>query len=342
MANLRTTYRLTILSMALLSAACSPNRMIGNQVNHYSVENVLPVVMKTDDIPMVCHANETNTPLLMSFSQFGVDVNMLLALGYSGAAACTAMEAHEKELWSMQAEKQGLIYMAQDARIAQQLLNRDTGKRQVRAYQYAAEYFKLNHRYDMGEGACPKLKDDNEQLLLLVAATSALQALKNDIASGRLINFDMALPAKVGRAMSCLDNEKWWGEPKAIQAGLKVILPKNANEEAEGWQTLQDATDIGLQTGVRLSHATYASVANIKGQEDHLRDALKRFESIPVATLNKQYALLNEMAALQVRHIADLYWMKYEGHRAPTENFSKFWDEQEKPSQAVNDILDGL
>ena len=77
MANLRTTYRLTILSMALLSAACSPNRMIGNQVNHYSVENVLPVVMKTDDIPMVCHANETNTPLLMSFSQFGVDVNML-------------------------------------------------------------------------------------------------------------------------------------------------------------------------------------------------------------------------------------------------------------------------
>jgi hypothetical protein len=48
------------------------------------------------------------------------------------------------------------------------------------------------------------------------------------------------------------------------------------------------------------------------------------------------------MAALQVRHIADLYWMKYEGHRAPTENFSKFWDEQEKPSQAVNDILDGL
>lgn len=342
MAILRTTFRLTILSMAFLSAACSPNRMIGNQVNHYSVENVLPVVMKTDDIPMVCHANETNTPLLMSFGQFGVDVNMLLALGYSGAAACTAMEAHEKELWSAQAEKQGLIYMAQDARIAQQLLNRDTGKRQLRAYQYAAEYFKRNYRYDIGEDNCPKLKDDNEQLLLLVAATSALQALKNDIASGRLINFDMALPAKVGRAMSCLDNEKWWGEPKAIQAGLTVILPKNANEEAEGWKTLQDATDIGLQTGVRLSHATYASVANMKGKEDYLRDALKRFESIPVATLNKQYALLNEMAALQVRHIADLYWMKYEGHRAPTENFSKFWDEQEKPSQAVNDILDGL
>ncbi len=342
MAILRTTYRLSILSMALLSAACSPNRMIGNQVNHYSVENVLPIVMKTDDIPMVCHANETNTPLLMSFSQFGVDVNMLLALGYSGAAACTSIEAHEKELWSMQAEKQGLIYMAQDARIAQQLLNRDTGKRQVKAYQHAAEYFKLNHKYDIGEGKCPSFKNDNEQLLLIVGATSALQALQNDVASGRLVNFDMSLPAKVGRAMTCLDNEKWWGVPQAIQAGLTIILPKNANEEAEGWKKLQDATDSGLQTGVRLSHATYASIAYMKGKEDYLRDALKRYESIPTPVLNVQYALLNEMATLQVRQIADLYWMKYESHRAPTENFSKFWDEQEKPSQAVNQILDDL
>jgi len=37
MAIFRTTYRLSILSMALLSAACSPNRLIGNQVNHFSL-----------------------------------------------------------------------------------------------------------------------------------------------------------------------------------------------------------------------------------------------------------------------------------------------------------------
>ena len=342
MAIFRTTYRLSILSMALLSAACSPNRLIGNQVNHFSLQNVFPVVMKTDDIPMVCHANETNTPLLMSFAPFGVDVNMLLAFGYSGASACTASEAHEKELWSIQAEKQGLIYMAQDARIAQQLLNRDAGKRQLKAYKHAAEYFKINYQYEIGEGKCPDIKDDNEQLLLIIGATSGLQALKNDIASGRLVDFDMGLPAKIGRAMSCLDNEKWWGEPKAIQAGLTVILPKDAEDEAEGWKALQDATDIGLQTGVRLSHATYASIANMKGREDYLRDSLKRFESIPVATLNSQYTLLNAMAELQVRHIANLYWMKYESHRAPTENFSKFWDEQEKPSQALNQLLDDL
>ena len=339
---MRFLFKLSVLSAALLSSACSVHKLIGNQVKHFSTENVIPVVLSSDDIPTVCHANETNTPLLMSFTKFGVDNNMLLAFGYSGAAACTDAEAHEKELSSAIAEKQGLVNMAQDARIAQQLLNRDAGKRQLRAYQHTVAFFKNKHDYELGEGNCPKLKDDNEQLLLIIGGTAALQALKNDVASGRLINFDMGIPAKVGRAMDCLDNEKWWGEPKAIQAGLKVILPKDAQEEKEAWKQLQDSTDIGLQTGVRLSHATYAAIASIKGREDYLRDALKRFESLPNALLNNQYALLNTIAAVQVRQVANLYWVRNIGHRAPTEDFSKFWDEKAAPSAAVNELLNEL
>lgn len=334
--------KLSVLSAALLSSACSIHKLVGNQVVHFSTENVVPVILSSDDIPTVCHANETNTPLLMSFTKFGVDNSMLLALGYSGAAACSDMEAHEKELWSAIAEKQGLVNMAQDARIAQQLLNKEAGKRQLRSYQYTAEYFKKNHKYDIGDETCPTLKDDNEQLLLIVGATSALQALKSDVASGRLINFDMSIPAKVGRAMNCVNNEKWWGEPKAIQAGLKIILPKDAIEEQQGWKQLQDSTDIGLQTGVRLSHATYAAIASIKGREDYLRDALKRFESLPTALLNNKYALLNTIAAIQVRQVANLYWVKNTGHRAPTEDFSKFWDEKAVQSSAVTELLNEL
>ncbi|HNI62184.1 MAG TPA: hypothetical protein PLF28_01830 [Agitococcus sp.] len=337
-----TRLKFLALSISLFTAACSPHRLIGNQINHFSQENVLPVVMASDDITMVCHANETNTPLLMSFNKFGVDSSLLLALGYSGSATCIDIEAHEKQIWSALAEKQGLVNMAQDARIAQQLLNRDAGKRQILAYQNMASYFKQNYQYEIGEGQCPTIKEDREQLLLIVGATAALQALKNDVASGRLINFDMSIPAKVGRAMSCVDNEKWWGEPQAIQAGLKVILPKDAAEEQQAWQKLQDATDIGLQTGVRLAHATYAAIASIKGRDDYLRDALKRFEALPEATLNTQYKLLNQIAALQVRQVANMYWVKNEGRRAPTENFSQFWDEKAKPSATVNQLLDEL
>lgn len=334
--------KLSVISATVLSSACSVHQLIGNQVKHFSTENVMPVILSSDDIPTVCHANETNTPLLMSFTKFGVDNSMLLAMGYSGAATCIDMEAHEKELWSAIAEKQGLVNMAQDARIAQQLLNKDAGKRQLRAYQYTVDFFKNKYQYNLGEGSCPRLRDENEQLLLIIGATAALQALKSDVASGRLVNFDMGIPAKVGRAMECLDNDKWWGEPKAIQAGLKVILPKDALEEQQGWKQLQDSTDIGLQTGVRLSHATYAAIASIKGRDDYLRDALKRFESLPTALLNNKYALLNTIAALQVRQVANLYWVKNTGHRAPTQDFSKFWDEKTAPSAAVTELLDEL
>lgn len=331
-----------VMAIAVASTACSIHHLVGNQVKKFSTQNVIPVVLATDDIPTVCHANETNTPLLMSFTQFNVDTNMLLAMGYSGAATCIDIEAHEKELWSAIAAKQGLVNMAQDARIAQQLLNKDAGKRQLRAYQHMAAHFKNKYNYEIGDNTCPKIADDKEQLLLLVGGTAALQALKSDVASGRLINFDMGIPAKVGRAMNCLNNEKWWGEPAAIQAGLKIILPENATEEQQAWQKLQDATDLGLQTGVRLSHATYAAIASLKGREDYLRDALKRFEAIPEAILNPEYALLNKVAEIQVRQVANLYWVKNIGHRAPTQEFSKFWDEKPQPSSAVNDILNDL
>lgn len=340
----RLVSRFAVVAAAVLNAACSPNHFIGTRVMQHATENVMPQVMSMDDVTLICHTNESFTPMLMSFGKFGVDNSMLLAFGYSGAALCLENDAMEKELWSEQAGKQGWVEIAQDARIAQQLLNRDAGKRQLMAYQHAATYFQKNHQYDIGEGKCPSFRNDNEQLLLLISATSALQALQNDVASGRLINVDMALPPKVARAMSCLDNEKWWGEPKAIQAGLRIILPKNPQEEADGWRDLQNATDIGLQTGVRLSHATYAIIAYTKSREDYLRDALKRYENVPVQTLNKQYALFDQVAGLQVRHIADRFWMQYQNHRAPTQNFSTFWDENTQQSSAkdLGGLLEGL
>jgi hypothetical protein len=335
--------RIALVTAAVLSAACSPNHFIGNRVVQHATENVMPQVMTLDDVTMICHTNESFAPMLMSFGKFGVDADLLLAFSYSGAAICTENDAVEKELWSEQASLQGWVDIAQDARIAQQLLNRDAGKRQLLAYQHAARYFQNNYGYDIGEGKCPAFKNEPEQLLLLIAATSALQALQNDIASGRLIDVDMALPPKVTRAMSCLDNEKWWGEPKALQAGLKVILPQNPQEEAQGWKDLQASTDLGLQSGVRLSHATYAIIAYTKSREDYLRDALKRYESIPPQALNKQYALFDQVASQQIRHIADRLWMQYEHHRAPTQNFSKFWDEKaEQPSKEMSGLLDGL
>ncbi len=338
----RLLFRATVLSMAILTTACSPNRMIGNQLRSYTIEHALPVILKSDDITVICHANEGMGPLVMSFTQFGVETDMMLAFGLAGASICTENDAIEKELWSALAEKQGWTNAAQDARIAQQLLNRDAGLRQVRAFNYTTSFFKKQYNYDFGEGQCPKIKQDVEELLLLVGATSALQALQNDVASGRLINVDMSIPPKIVHAMACLDNKKWWGFPKSVQAALTVVLPESPEAEAQGWKDLQTATEDGEKSGMRLSHATYAVVASIKGRDDQLRDALKRFEAVPKEKINPQYLLLDQLADLVMRHFADRYWMRSEGHRAPTENYSKFWDETEKPSAELNNMLDNM
>ncbi len=342
MSTSRNAFRLSVLSIALLTAACSPNQIVGTQLNKFATDHVLPAAMTTDDIALICHANESTVPLLMGYEHYKVNSDLVLAFSYSGAAICTENDAVEKELWSSLAQKQKWYNVAEDARISQQLLNRDAGMRQLKAYQYTASYFQNKYNYDLGEGSCPKFNKNIEEYLLLVGATAALQALQNDIASGRLINVDMSIPPKVGRAMACLNNDKWWGEPQAIASGLKTILPKDANEEAAAWKGLQDATDVGLQTGVRLSHATYAIMASSKGRDDLLRDALKRYEAIPNESLNPQYKLLNQIAALQIRHVADRYWMEHEGHRAPTQNFSSFWDEKAQPSKDLGQLLDNM
>ena len=338
----RFLFRLSVLSLAVFTTACSPNRMIGNHVRSYTIEHALPVILRSNDVPVICHANEGMGPLVMSFTQFGVETDMMLAFGLAGASICTENSAIEKELWSALAERQGWTNAAQDARLAQQLLNRDAGIRQIRSYQHTVDYFKKQYNYDFGEGNCPKIKLEVEELLLLVGATSALQALQNDVSSGRLINVDMGIPPKIVHAMACLDNTKWWGFPKSVQAALKVVLPESPEAEAQGWKDLQTATETGEKAGMRLSHATYAVVASIKGRDDKLRDALKRFEAVPKEKINPDYLLLDELAETVMRHFADRYWMRSEGHRAPTENYSKFWDEKEQPSAELNNMLDNM
>lgn len=329
-----------IAAFALLSTACSKDQLVGNSLRSYTIDHALPIILKTDDIPMICHANDGFNPVIRAFTQFNVETDMMLAFAYAGSSICNENQAIEKELWSSLAEKQGWFNAAIDARTAQQLLNKQAGDKQLKAYKHTLNYFQKQHKYDLGEGSCPQKLSEVEDLLLFVGATSALQALHNDVASGRLISIDMGIPPKVVRAMSCLNNEKWWGFPQSLQAALVVILPETPEMEAKGWETLQNTAKLGLNKGMRIGYATYAIVADIKGRDDYLRDALKRFESVESEKIDANYLLLDTLAEQQIRHIANRVWMRTEGHRAPTEGYSKFADETKAPNNSLDNLLD--
>ncbi|MBK7300179.1 MAG: hypothetical protein IPI79_07205 [Moraxellaceae bacterium] len=330
------------LVATLVLGACSKDRLVGNGLRTYTIDHALPMILQVDDVPMICHANDGFTPIIKAFTRFKVETDMMLAFGYAGSSICTENQAVEKELWSSLAEKQGWPDVAIDARIAQQLLNRDAGRKQLNAYNHTVSYFKKQHNYEFGEGKCPKLTQEVEELLLFVGATSALQGLNNDVSSGRLVNVDMGIPPKVVKAMDCLDNNKWWGFPQSIRAALTIILPESPAIEAEAWKALQQNSALGVQQGMRVGYATYAVIAAIKGRDDYLRLALKGFEAVTPDKINKDYLLLDTIAEQQVRHLANRFWMRLEGRRAPTEGYSQFLDEKRQPDASLEGLLDGV
>lgn len=331
-----------IAASAIGLSACSKDQILGNHIRQFTLDHALPVILKTDDVPMICNANDGLAPLVMAYGRFNVEIDLMMGFGFAGSSICTENKAVEKELWSALAERQGWTDVAIDARISQQLLNKEAALKQLKAYQHSVNYFKNEYGYELGEGKCPKFKYEVDELLLFVGAVSALQALQNDVASGRLVNVDMGIPPKIVHAMDCLDNTKWWGFPQSLQAALTVVLPESEEKQAEGWRKLQESVDIGLKDGMRLGHATYAVVASIKGREDYLRDALKRFEAVPSDKINPDYKLLDAIAEKQIRHLANRLWMQKEGRRAPTEGYSDFLDEKRQPDPKLDGLLDDI
>ena len=74
-----------LATITLLGSGCSLNRAIGNNVNKFSVDHVLPAALQLDDIRMICHSNESFVTLLVGFNDFEVDSDLLISVSYAGA-----------------------------------------------------------------------------------------------------------------------------------------------------------------------------------------------------------------------------------------------------------------
>jgi len=152
MTTLRTVLKTSLVLTTFILGACSKDQLVGNGLRTYTIEHALPVILQTDDITMICHANDGFTPIVKAFTKFNVETDMMLAFGTAGSSICTENQAVEKELWSALSEKQGWADVAIDARIAQQLLNKEAARKQIASYNYTVDYFKKQYHYEFGEG----------------------------------------------------------------------------------------------------------------------------------------------------------------------------------------------
>ena len=178
----------------------------------YTRQHLIPYLMQQGDLDTACGLG-----CRWGISQFLRKSNRL-------TASCCGTDAYQcgKFLKRMPGKLncstcvgKAQISEATDARITQQLAH-------AAAALYTA-YQRMRLMFGVEGTECPDLSSDEDQLLWLLGHIAAFKRC-NTMAQVRTVEVPQDIPVKV-RAMSCLDDKKWWGMPKAAQAAVWIIVP---------------------------------------------------------------------------------------------------------------------
>ncbi|PKM22745.1 MAG: hypothetical protein CVV10_02815 [Gammaproteobacteria bacterium HGW-Gammaproteobacteria-14] len=326
------TLRVVVLGAALLAMqGCGMiYKTTGDVLMGFGRSEMLPHMMSDDDTRIACAAGEAQTPLLLAFERVGSNPDKLAVLMYVTASSCTDELALEQELRYLRSIKQGNVAEAQDARILQKRYAAMSAKRQYEAYRRLMIAFK--HPKD---GECPKMKAEFDQLVWMIGMVGGVQALLNDGIADGTVGVPRDIAAKVERGAACLNNDQWWGTPRGIRASIWNILPMLAPANAQPWEELQAASESGFRDGVRLGSAMYALAAYSKGDDKHLRKAIRDFAAND-KKIHPEYRMMDAMANSIISGISDRMWTEATGRRTPLGGLGTFWDDAATNQPAIN------
>lgn len=337
-----------VLAMGLLVmlTGCSTVNRVGANVGMRFTENYLiPPILSNDDVQMTCTNGEALAPIIYALGPMGMgaDNDQLSILLYSTAALCSEQEALRSELRYMRASRANQVEEATDARTEQKRFAEIAARRQYRAYQDFEDFYKRKYDAVVGD-KCPKFDRDFDELVWMMGSITGVQAVVNDINSQNAVGVPKDIAAKVERAMTCLDNEKWWGVPRGVRATIWSLLP-GAGEGEDAWGTMKESMKIGQHKGVRLAFALYTMAAFAKADDAKLRDSLKAYAATlddPDFKLDPHFKLIDKFGELVIMGISDRYWTEHTGSRTPAGSIGHFWDENQlDPNSGVkiDDLL---
>lgn len=330
---------IVLLVLMALLGGCSMIRhhmyaTSGSVMQGLAKEHTTPYMLQQSDIGMACAMSESNTPLMMSFGRVTDEPDQLGIMMHLSAAGCAESRARERDLEYEQHMRKREADAARDARFAAQRHYR------VAAERFHAAWKRMNAYYgDVGNGGCPTewLETETDQFMYLAGLVSGLQAMSTQVKAGVQVGVPNNIGSRVARGTECLDNERWWGTPHAMQAAVWAMLPSAAPEDAQPFKRLEAASRMGEKAGVRLPHVFHA-VAALNADDDALvREVIRRharaIENKPAA---EDWVMLDETATQHLRAISDRMWMRATGHRTPTGRLGEFWDDPEPESETID------
>ena len=328
----------------LLLAGCSANPIYtttGVVLSNYSESEATPYVMQMSDPKMACALGEGVDPLMYSFSRVTSAPDTTGSLLMLLAANCMEYRTWEAELDYLRADFSGDVPAAKDAREKAKRLHAQTAKRRYQAFQRAMAAYDFDPSAEPLE--CPFLFSEQDELTFLLGLLAGMQAIVNDSNSGAMAGVPRNIAPQAERAAQCVDNEKWGGLPNAVRALVWLLLPDTRPELApDPWQVLENSAELGVQTGVRASHALQAVAAETFGRPQVLADAIASFaEADGRIEVWDEYRLVDEVARGVVTFSSDKHWTANYGHRTPKSYFGKMSPERSTENVETMD-LDGL
>ena len=335
--QLRRSTRLALLLAALTLPACKGMlyETTGDMMSSYSVEHVMPFVMAQGDVGMACETGVSMGYFLISFGRVTAEPDRAAIVTLLPAGMCAEGQAWEEDLRQLRSLHEQRSPEAQDARFAEKRAHQTAARRFYGAYKRLEAAFG-----PPGEG-CPELEPGDDALYLM-GLEAGLLAVVHDRASGGEAGVPMSIPPAVSRATKCLDNERFWGAPAALEATLQSTIPGLLPEGVDAWKNLEDAAALGREKGVRLADAMWVLGAAAAGREDDLKRAIvAHAASMTEKPPSGDFKLLDVYAHLIILHESDRLWTQATGHRTPPGALGTFYEPPtEEP--ADDSLFEGL
>ena len=314
-----------VVALLVTLAGCSVNplhKITGDVMTGYGQKENTPYVLAMTDIEMACSLGESVDPLLYSFSRVTMAPEKTGTLLQILSGICMEQRAVEEELRYLRADYNGNISKMRDARENMQRLYGITASRRVEAYQRMLRGFS----YDPVPGAeCPDFYTDQDEITFLLGLAAGAQAvIDNGKARGRA-DVPRSIAAQVERSADCVDNEKWAGLPRALQASIWVLLPDlRPSEDVDPWATLKNSRELGFERGLRTSAALELLMAENVGRDEVIEESLAYLaRTRDQFQVNPEYSLPDLVGMRIAWAVSDRIWTEQYGYRTPRDQFGQ-------------------
>jgi len=301
-------------------------------------EGFTPPVLEMGDVDMGCSFALVNGPLVGAARNFYGDPSLMETVLLESASVCSDQQALNEELRYLRASRDKRSDEAQDARIAQKRFMATSAHRQYSAFDRMRTKLEQKYFFKYGKD-CPRFKRDFDELVYLLGSVAGLQAIQNDMGAQQVVGVPTDIAPQADFAMTCLNNEKWWGAPEALRATIWSIIP-GAGEGKDLPAIFNNSMAIGERTGVRLAHVMAALAAQSTDDSARLRETIKRFATLEDYKPSKQYRLIDAISEAQIVNISDRMWTQNTGARTPVGSLGKFWDDKVGADINADDFLE--